>query len=96
MRSLINFAADDGVEALFTHIADPVGRTAGFHHNQIGWMSIEQMVKMRSLGGDRLESTLAISGIAGAADGVELAEVHRKDHHESAPWFEGSVFSETN
>ena len=28
-----------------------------------------------------------------AADRVELAEVHRKDHHGSVPWFEVSACS---
>ena len=30
---------------------------------------------------------LPISGVEEAADGVELAEVDRKDHHERVPWF---------
>jgi len=41
------------------------------------------MVDVRSLGGDGFERLLAISSIVEAADGVELAEVHRKDHHGS-------------
>jgi hypothetical protein len=32
-----------------------------------------------------------ISSIVEAADSVELAEVHRKDHHGSVPWFEVST-----
>lgn len=49
------------------------------------------MVKMRSFGADCLQSILVIFGIVEAANGAELAEVHRKDHHESAAWFGVSV-----
>ncbi|TWT79489.1 hypothetical protein CA13_08910 [Planctomycetes bacterium CA13] len=85
-------AADDGFEfSLVTNIADPPGRAAGFHDDEVDIVGLEQVIDVRDLGEDGFESVGLIFGIEEAGHRLELAEVERTDYHGTVPWFEVST-----
>jgi hypothetical protein len=64
LPGLVIGATDDRIEIpLFGLVTDPSGGTTSLHHDQVKFAVIEQVINVRSPGGDGLEAVFAAFGV---------------------------------